>query len=153
MGTSKRHAGHWPNGSRTVRWSMRSDRRKSQALANGLPDRLRLRVQQAGVHHDGIISPCNMLGRFGARPRQLRFDQDCLEDPHGPQSAEGTTAYPHAEDIGCENCEWTPYLQRQLPGFGPHHDRRLQHGQPPRLLQELFKGDRLKLRTVPWSES
>jgi len=69
------------------------------------------------VHHNGIITPCNIL----AEMELGRINRDSLTDIWKThpllQSMKDRRKIPMTEVPGCEDCEWAPYCNGSCPGL------------------------------------
>ena len=69
------------------------------------------------VHHDGVITPCNMLAKLTLG----KMNQDDLSEiwKHHPilESLKNRRTIPMNELSGCEDCEWAPYCNGSCPGL------------------------------------
>ena len=69
------------------------------------------------VHHNGIITPCNIL----AGMELGRINRDALKDIWKThpllQSLKDRRQIPMTEVPGCEDCEWAPYCNGSCPGL------------------------------------
>lgn len=69
------------------------------------------------VHHDGIITPCNMLTEL----KMGRINHDSLshiwKNHDYLKKLKDRRSIPMTDVPGCEDCEWTPYCNGSCPGL------------------------------------
>jgi radical SAM protein with 4Fe4S-binding SPASM domain len=69
------------------------------------------------VHHDGIITPCNILAKLVLG----HINQDAITDiwkRHPTLKAlKDRRKIPMTDVPGCEDCEWAPYCNGSCPGL------------------------------------
>ncbi len=69
------------------------------------------------VHHDGLITPCNILAKL----EMGRINRDSLKEiwkTHPTlQALKDRRQIPMDQVPGCEDCEWTPFCNGSCPGL------------------------------------
>ena len=102
------------------------------------------------VHHDGIISPCNMLaglelGRINHDPitRIWKTHQTL-------QAMKDRRKIPMNQVPGCEDCEWAPFCNGSCPGLAHTMTGDFNMANPHDCYKMFLKKTGLNSKTVPW---
>lgn len=69
------------------------------------------------VHHDGIITPCNMLAKLGLGCINKDSIKTIWKEHPLLREMKDRRLIPMAKVLGCENCEWNEYCNGSCPGL------------------------------------
>lgn len=69
------------------------------------------------VHHDGVITPCNMLARLVLGHINQNPLTDVWKNHSTLQALKDRRNIPMTEVPGCEDCEWAPFCNGSCPGL------------------------------------
>jgi SynChlorMet cassette radical SAM/SPASM protein ScmE len=105
------------------------------------------------VHHDGIISPCNMLAGLELG----RINRDSIRtiwktDPT-LQALKDRRQIPMTSVPGCEDCEWAPYCNGSCPGLAYTMTGNFNMANPHDCYRNFLNATGLTSETVPWGKS
>jgi len=102
------------------------------------------------IHHDGIISPCNMLagiemGRINRDPiKKIWKNHNILKE------LKDRRQIPMREVPGCEDCEWAEYCNGSCPGLPHTQTGELNRANTHDCYRKFLKDSGLKSPDVPW---
>ncbi len=102
------------------------------------------------VHHDGVISPCNMLagiemGKIGKEPiGSIWKNHKVLKE------LKDRRQIPMKEVPGCEDCEWAEYCNGSCPGLPYTQTGELNRANTHDCYRKFLKDTGLKSPDVPW---
>jgi len=105
------------------------------------------------VHHDGIVSPCNMLaglelGRINRDPIPTIWKTHPVL-----QAMKDRREIPMNQVPGCEDCEWAPYCNGSCPGLAHTMTGDFNMANPHDCYRDFLKDTGLTSATVPWSKA
>ncbi|MBW1768039.1 MAG: SynChlorMet cassette radical SAM/SPASM protein ScmE [Deltaproteobacteria bacterium] len=69
------------------------------------------------VHHDGVISPCNMLSGLELGKINTNSIKKIWKTHPTLRALKERRQIPMNQVAGCEDCEWTPYCNGSCPGL------------------------------------
>lgn len=102
------------------------------------------------VHHDGIITPCNMLAGLELG----RVNRDSIKTiwkTHPTLKAlKERRNIPMQEVPGCEECEWAPYCNGSCPGLAHTMTGDFNMANPHDCYRNFLQSTGLNSGTVPW---
>ena len=105
------------------------------------------------VHHDGIISPCNMLAGLELG----RINRDSIKTiwkTHPTLKAlKDRRQIPMTSVPGCEDCEWAPYCNGSCPGLAHTMTNDFNMANPHDCYWNFLKATGLTSTTVPWRKA
>jgi len=105
------------------------------------------------VHHDGIITPCNMLAGLELG-RVNRDPITTIWKTHPTLKAlKDRRKIPMQEVPGCEECEWAPYCNGSCPGLAHTMTGDFNMANPHDCYRNFLKATGLTSKTVPWGKS
>lgn len=104
------------------------------------------------VHHDGIISPCNMLAGLELG----RINQDSITTiwKNHPilQAMKDRRKIPMQDVPGCVDCEWAPYCNGSCPGLAHTMTGDFNMANPHDCYRDFLKATGLNSENVPWND-
>ncbi len=105
------------------------------------------------VHHDGIISPCNMLAGLELG----RINRDSIQtiwkaDPT-LQALKERRQIPMTSVPGCRDCEWAPFCNGSCPGLAYTMTGDFNMANPHDCYRNFLQAAGLTSETVPWGKS
>jgi len=104
------------------------------------------------VHHDGVISPCNMLAGLELG----RINRDSIKTiwkTHPILQALKDRRQISMEKVpGCEDCEWAPYCNGSCPGLAHTITGDFNMANPHDCYRNFLKATSLTSENVPWRE-
>lgn len=105
------------------------------------------------VHHDGIISPCNMLA--GLELGRINRDSIATIWKTHPilQAMKDRRVIPMLEVPGCEDCEWAPYCNGSCPGLAHTMTGDFNRANPHDCYRDFLKVTGLTSETIPWGKN
>jgi len=105
------------------------------------------------VHHDGVISPCNMLA--GLELGRINHDSIKTIWATHPilQAMKDRRKIPMNQVPGCEDCEWAPYCNGSCPGLAHTMTGDFNRANPHDCYRDFLKATGLTSETVPWGKS
>ncbi|MBN1273509.1 MAG: PqqD family peptide modification chaperone [Candidatus Aminicenantes bacterium] len=102
------------------------------------------------IHHDGKISPCNILSELEIG----KINQDSIKTiwkTHPILKAlKSRRTIPMHEVEGCENCEWAPYCNGSCPGLAFTMTGDFNRANPHDCYKKFLADTGLNSSTVPW---
>lgn len=102
------------------------------------------------VHHDGVITPCNMLSTLEIG----RINRDSIKaiwKNHPTLKAlKDRRAIPMSRVPGCEGCEWSPYCNGSCPGLAQTMTGDFNRANPHDCYRRFLEETGLTSATVPW---
>lgn len=102
------------------------------------------------IHHDGVISPCNMLAGLEIG----RINRDSISEIWGShpvlQAMKDRRKIAMNRVPGCENCEWAPYCNGSCPGLAHTMTGDFNRANPHDCYRDFLKATGLTSDTVPW---
>lgn len=102
------------------------------------------------VHHDGVITPCNMLAELELG----RINRDSIQTiwKRHPilQAMKDRREIPMNEVPGCEDCEWAPYCNGSCPGLAHTMTGDFNRANPHDCYKRFLKETGYTSSTVPW---
>jgi len=105
------------------------------------------------VHHDGIITPCNMLAGLELG----RVNRDAIKTVWKThpilKSLKERRRIPMHEVPGCEDCEWAPFCNGSCPGLAHTMTGDFNMANPHDCYRNFLQATGLTSATVPWGES
>jgi len=69
------------------------------------------------VHHDGVITPCNLLPELELGRINIDSFKEIWRSHPTLKALKERRKIPMKEVPGCEDCEWTPYCSGSCPGL------------------------------------
>jgi SynChlorMet cassette radical SAM/SPASM protein ScmE len=69
------------------------------------------------VHHDGVITPCNLLPELELGRINIDSLKKIWKSHTTLKALQERRKIPMSEVPGCEDCEWTPYCSGSCPGL------------------------------------
>ena len=104
------------------------------------------------VHHDGVISPCNMLAGLELG----RINRDSIKSIWTThfilQAMKDRRKIPMNQVPGCEDCEWAPYCNGSCPGLAHTMTGDFNRANPHDCYRDFLKATGLTSETVPWGK-
>jgi SynChlorMet cassette radical SAM/SPASM protein ScmE len=104
------------------------------------------------VHHDGVITPCNMLAGLVLG----RINRDAIKTiwkTHPTLKAlKDRRSIPMEKVPGCENCAWIPYCNGSCPGLAHTMTGDFNLANPHDCYRNFLQATGLTTRTVPWGK-
>ncbi len=104
------------------------------------------------VHHDGMISPCNMLAGLDLG----RINRDAIKTIWRThpilQELKDRRQIPMSKVPGCENCEWVPYCNGSCPGLAYSMTGDFNMANPHDCYRRFLVSTELTSATVPWGK-
>jgi len=105
------------------------------------------------VHHDGIITPCNMLaglelGRINCDPITTIWKTHPIL-----KALKDRRKIPMQKVPGCEDCEWAPYCNGSCPGLAHTMTGDFNMANPHDCYRNILNATGLTPATVPWRGS
>ncbi len=105
------------------------------------------------VHHDGIITPCNMLAGLDLG----RVNRDSLTTVWKShpllKALKERRNIPMQEVPGCEDCEWASYCNGSCPGLAHAMTGDFNMANPHDCYRNFLQTTGLTSKTVPWRRS
>lgn len=105
------------------------------------------------VHHDGVISPCNMLAELEIG----RINRDSISTiwkSHPTLKALKDRRQITMENVpGCENCEWIPYCNGSCPGLAQTMTGDFNMANPHDCYKNFLNATSLTSTTVLWGKA
>ena len=105
------------------------------------------------VHHDGVITPCNMLAELELG-RINRDDIKTVWKTHPTlQALKDRRHIPMEKVPGCGDCEWAPYCNGSCPGLAQTMTGDFNQANPHDCYKRFLAATGLNSATVPWRKS
>lgn len=102
------------------------------------------------VHHDGVITPCNLLaglelGRVNRDPIPTIWKTHPIL-----KALKERRSIPMLEVPGCADCEWAPYCNGSCPGLAHSMTGDFNRANPHDCYRSFLQATGLTSTTVPW---
>jgi SynChlorMet cassette radical SAM/SPASM protein ScmE len=105
------------------------------------------------VHHDGVITPCNMLAGLELG-RINRDDIKTVWKTHPTlQALKDRRHIPMEKVLGCRDCEWASYCNGSCPGLAQTMTGDFNMANPHDCYKQFLATTGLTSATVPWAKS
>ena len=105
------------------------------------------------VHHDGVITPCNMLAELEIGPINRDAIKTIWKTHPTLQALKGGGKYPWNQVPGCGNCQWAPYCNGSCPGLAHTMTGDFNMANPHDCYKNFLNATGLTSTTVPWGKS
>ena len=82
------------------------------------------------VHHDGVITPCNLLPKLELGRINTNSLKEIWKSHPTLKNLQERRRIPMSEVPGCRDCEWAPYCNGGCPGLADEIDENFNHASP-----------------------
>lgn len=104
------------------------------------------------VHHDGVISPCNMLSEVELGIINRESIKTIWKSHPVLKSLRERRKIPMQKVPGCEDCEWAPYCNGSCPGLAYTMTGDFNLANPHDCYKKFLEETGLSSSTVPWKK-
>ena len=104
------------------------------------------------VHHDGIITPCNMLPDLEIGIVNRDAIASIWKAHPMLQALKDRQRIPMNSVPGCESCEWNPYCNGSCPGLAQTLFGDFNRANPHDCYKHFLETTKLTTSTVPWGK-
>ena len=104
------------------------------------------------VHHDGVITPCNMLPTLEIGIVNRDSIKSIWKSHPTLQALKERRKIPMNKVSGCEDCLWNPYCNGSCPGLALSMTGDFNHANPHDCYRRFLAATGLTSATVPWGK-
>lgn len=102
------------------------------------------------VHHDGVITPCNMLAELEIGTMNRDTIKTIWKTHPTLKALKTRRSIPMQQVPGCEDCKWAPYCNGSCPGLAQTMTGDFNRASPHDCYRDFLKATGLTSNTVPW---
>lgn len=104
------------------------------------------------VHHDGVITPCNMLSELELGRINRNSIKTIWKTHPTLKALKDRRSIPMEKVPGCENCVWIPYCNGSCPGLAQTMTGDFNLANPHDCYKNFLAQTGLTWATVPWGK-